>query len=288
MAEQTETPRRKKRRKSGNPVARTAQLARKRERRGRTLRIMVVAGLLLALGIFAGYQFWFRDSSLVEIRDLTVRGLDPNDKEQKPVEEAVRMAVGQMTTLNPDPELLRDELARFPRVADSQIDTSFPNGATVTLTMRRDGSRMGTGATEKLIATDGTVLGPAGDRAEGLPLITSGQPPAEGRLEGKDLAQARVLGGTPEKLRPYVKSSRFGAGGVEATLSNGMVLAFGAPVQIAEKWKAAAAVLADPEVTGEVYVDLGVPHRPAVSGGETDTEESETVPADVPDEAATG
>lgn len=271
MPERVTARRARKRRPDGNPVVRTAQLARKREQRGRSIRIFAVVAILLAIGLAAGYQFWLRDSSLVEIRDLTIRGLDPKDEEGKPITEAVRVAVGEMTTLHPKPDLLTEELARFPRVAASSVDPSFPNGATVTLTIRRDGSRMGSGAGEKLIATDGTVLGPAGDRASGLPSIAGGNPPAEGRLEGRDLAQALVLGGAPEPLRPYVESSRFGPDGVEVTVSNGMVLGFGAPVEIGEKWKAAAAVIADPEVTGAVYVDLGVPGRPATRETESVT-----------------
>lgn len=252
------------------------------------MRISAVVGILLAIGLAASYQFWLRDSSLVEIRDLTIRGLDRKDPEGKQITEAVRMAVGEMTTLHPKPDLLAEELSRFPRVAESAIDPSLPNGATVTLAMRQDGSRMGSGAGEKLIATDGTVLGPAGDRASILPLIESGNPPPEGRLEGRDLAQALVLGGAPEKLRPYVRSSRFGPDGVEVTLSNGMMLAFGAPVEIDQKWRSAAAVIADPEVAGAVYVDLGVPGRPAIRGTETGTEAEEDPPEDGSELVETG
>lgn len=275
-------------RRNGNPVSRTAQIAERRRRRGRRLRLLVVAGILVVLGLAAGYRFWLRDSSLVAIRDLTIRGIDPRDEQQKPVEEAVRLAVGQMTTLDPQPDRLDRELSRFPRVADARMETSFPRAATVTLSMRRDGSRMGSGGDEKLIATDGTVLGAAGDRGADLPEIRGGEPPAEGRLEGRDLAQALVLGGVPGKLRPYVRSSRFGEGGVEVTLSNGLVLAFGEPVQIAQKWRAAAAVIADPNLTDAVYVDLAVPRRPAVRGPEVLPPAGDPAATESPDAVPSG
>jgi len=264
---------RRRNRSGGNPVARTAQIARRRERRGRLLRLGLIGGLVLALALVAGYRFWLRDSSLLEVKNLTIRGLDPKDPEQQPVAEAVRLAVGQMTTLHPRPDLLGDELARFPRVAGSGIETSFPDRATVTVDMRTDGSRIGEGADERLVATDGTVLGPAGDRATDLPQISSqGTPPAEGRLKGRELAQALVLGGAPAKLRPYADFSEAVPEGVDVTLSNGLVLGFGAPVQIGQKWRAAAAVIADPELTGASYVDLSVPRRPAIRSAESGNE----------------
>lgn len=238
----------------------------------------MIATVLLAVGLAAGYTFWLRDSSLVEVKHLTVRGLGPAEEQRGQVDEAVRLAMGQMTTLHPRPELLDRELARFPRVAGAEIDTSLPNRATVTLTMRRDGSRMGTGAGEKLIATDGTVLGPAGNRAAGLPRIRSGEPPADGKLKGRDLAQALVLGGAPEKLRPYVLYSEIGDGGVEVTLSNGLVLAFGDAAKTIEKWRAAAAVISDPGLTDADYVDLSVPRRPAVRGPETAEQPVDPIP----------
>ncbi|MCO5315441.1 MAG: cell division protein FtsQ/DivIB [Solirubrobacterales bacterium] len=255
---------------------RTLQIARRRERRGRLWRLGLLGGVILALALAAGYQFWLRDSSLVEVRNLTIRGVDQKDPEQKPVAEAVRLAVGQMTTLDPRPDLLAEELARFPRVASSDIETSLPDSATVTVRLRRDGSRIGSGAAERLIATDGTVLGPGGERAAQLPEIRSSRvPPAEGRLEGDELAQALVLGGAPDKLRPYVRYSRTGPDGVEVTLSNGLVLGFGNPGQIDHKWRAAAAVIADPELVNAVYVDLSVPRRPAVRGAEDETVDPE-------------
>lgn len=258
------------------PVARTTQLAQKRKRRGRRIRLSLFLGLILAAVLAVAYVTWFRDSSLVEIKHLTVRGLDPADKRDRPVEETVRLAVGQMTTLHPQPDLLERDLKRFPTVVGAELETEFPNRATVTLTMRQDGSRMGAGADEKLIATDGTVLGPAGDRGAGLPRIGSGNPPEDGKLEGPELAQALVLGGTPEKLRPYVKQSQMGDEGVEVELSNGLILGFGEATQIGRKWRAAAAVIADPTLTNAVYVNLTVPRRPAIrTSGPTETTDSE-------------
>jgi len=276
------------RRRRGSPVERTAQLARRRERRSRILRLVAFGAVVLVLGLIAGYQFWLRDSSVVAIKDLTIVGVKAEDEEGRQITEAVEVAVGEMTTLHPRPDLLADELARFPRVADSRIETSLPDGATVTVTLREDGSRFGSGADELLIATDGTVLGPAGDRADGLPEIKAGDPPEAGRLTGRALNQALVLGGVPKELRPYVRFADYGEEGVEVTLSNGLVLIFGDANQVEEKWKAAASVIADPEMTDASYVDLTVPRRPAVRGAEAPAEEPDPVEETAPEAAAAG
>lgn len=249
-------------------MRRTAELAERRERRSRSLRLLAFGLVVLAVVAIAGYQFWLRDSTVVSIRNLEVVGMTEKGKEGEQITAAVEVAVGEMTTLHPKPELLAEELSRFPRVAESRIETSLPDSATVTLTLREDGSRFGDGSGELLIATDGTVLGPAGDRADGLPSIRSGDPPEGDRLAGRSLSQALVLGGVPKELRPYVRFSDFGGEGVEVTLSNGLVLIFGAATQIEEKWKAAASVIADPELTDADYVDLTVPRRPAARTGD--------------------
>ncbi|HET7574450.1 MAG TPA: hypothetical protein VFJ99_04985, partial [Solirubrobacterales bacterium] len=73
----------------------------------------------------------------------------------------------------------------------------------------------------------------------------------------------------PDALRPYIGSSSFGeSGGVEVELTTGIELRFGEARQIDRKWRAAAAVLADPAVTSLSYVDLQAPGHPTVAGSE--------------------
>ena len=78
--------------------------------------------------------------------------------------------------------------------------------------------------------------------------------------------QARVLGAAPATLRPYIERSYYGESGVDVELRSGIELRFGDASQVAAKWKAAAAVLADPSITALDYVDLHAPGRPAVYG----------------------
>jgi hypothetical protein len=99
-----------------------------------------------------------------------------------------------------------------------------------------------------------------------LPLLPLSEPPKNGHLAGTMLQQARILGAAPPALRPYLASSYYGESGVDVETTSGIELRFGDASQAARKWKAAAAVLADPKITALDYVDLHAPARPALGG----------------------
>lgn len=99
-----------------------------------------------------------------------------------------------------------------------------------------------------------------------LPRLPLDKPPSSGRLAGPMLQQARVLGATPAALRPCVEGSYYGTSGVDVKLYPGIELRFGGPSRAAEKWSAAAAVLADPATTGIGYVDLHSPTHVSTGG----------------------
>ena len=101
-----------------------------------------------------------------------------------------------------------------------------------------------------------------------LPRLPLEAVPESGRLAGPVLQQAKVLGAAPAVLRPYVERSRNGESGVEVVLTTGIELIFGDSSQVKRKWKAAAAVLADPSITAVDYVDLRAPGRPSWGGFE--------------------
>lgn len=99
-----------------------------------------------------------------------------------------------------------------------------------------------------------------------LPQLPSSDPPKGGRLRGPMLEQARVLGAVPPALRPYVERSYYGESGVDVVLTSGIELRFGDASQAARKWRAAAAVLADPTITALDYVDLHAPGHLSLGG----------------------
>lgn len=126
---------------------------------------------------------------------------------------------------------------------------------------------IGSGSDAVAVGPDGQILEwmpPPED--ESLPQLPLASVPKSGRLGGSMLQQARVLGAAPAALRPYVESSYFGDSGVDVMLRSGIELRFGDASRAAEKWKAAAAVLANPSISSLDYVDLHAPRRPAVGG----------------------
>jgi hypothetical protein len=99
-----------------------------------------------------------------------------------------------------------------------------------------------------------------------LPQLPLSEAPQSGHLAGPMLQQARILGAAPPALRPYLASSYYGESGVDVETTAGIELRFGDASQAKRKWKAAAAVLADPEITALDYVDLHAPAHPAYGG----------------------
>lgn len=133
----------------------------------------------------------------------------------------------------------------------------------------------------QLAATIGEGSGAVGVAADGhlirwlplpeeppLPRLPLEALPKGGRVKGPALEQVRVLAAVPDALRPYVESSRYGESGVDVELTTGIELRFGDDSQAKKKWQAAAALLADPEITALDYVDLQAPSRPSYGGEE--------------------
>jgi hypothetical protein len=126
---------------------------------------------------------------------------------------------------------------------------------------------IGSGSSAVAVAGDGTILAWLPPPKEGsLPRLPLEAPPKGPRLQGPVLEQAKVLGAAPPALRPYVEGSYLGESGVDVKLSSGVELRFGDATQADRKWRAAAAVLADPSVTTLDYVDLHAPAHLAIGG----------------------
>jgi hypothetical protein len=101
-----------------------------------------------------------------------------------------------------------------------------------------------------------------------LPRLPLDEPPKGGRVRGPGLEQVRVLAAAPDALRPFLASSFFGEDGVGVELTTGIEVYFGDATKAGRKWRAAAAVLANPEVTALDYVNVQAPNRPVFEEGE--------------------
>ncbi len=126
---------------------------------------------------------------------------------------------------------------------------------------------LGSGSSAVAVAADGAILAWLPPPEEGaLPQLPLESPPKSGRLAGTALQQVRVLAAAPAALRPYLLRSYYGESGVDVELRSGIELRFGDAAAVARKWRAAAAVLANPEVTALDYVDLHAPNHPSTGG----------------------
>lgn len=136
-----------------------------------------------------------------------------------------------------------------------------------TVEASRPVATIGSGDSAVAVGEDGRVLAwvPISEETL-LPALPLSAPPESGKLAGPVLQQARVLGAAPAGLRPYLESSYYGESGVDVMLRSGIELRFGDSSQAEVKWRAAAAVLADPSVVELDYVDLRVPGRAALGG----------------------
>jgi cell division septal protein FtsQ len=138
-----------------------------------------------------------------------------------------------------------------------------------TVEVPRLAAQIGEGESAVLVASDGEVIR-WGYRPTHLhlPALPLSEPPQGGKLRGPALEQAEVLGAVPPALRRFLASSRYGESGVDVELTSGIELRFGDSSEAERKWKAAAALLADPSVTALSYVDLHSPSHPAIGGEE--------------------
>jgi hypothetical protein len=135
------------------------------------------------------------------------------------------------------------------------------------LVSSRPVATIGSGSEAVAVAEDGTVLAWLPPPADAdLPALPLESPPEGPAVQGPVLEQVHVLAAAPAPLRPYVARSYLGESGVDVVLTSGIELRFGSAGQLARKWCAAAAVLADPSLTALDYVDLHAPGHPAVGG----------------------
>ena len=227
-------------------------------------RIAVLATLLLAAG--AGYVFWFRDSSLVAIDDVEVVGVTTSDRGE--VVAALTDVSERMTTLHYDAAKIEASVASFPTVAAVNLDPNFPHGMRIEVTQRPPRLFAEAAGRQIPVAADGTLLaGVSVPEGQHLPVLELNQLPTEPRLGGDPLAQAEVMGAAPDPLLGLIEKSDYGDDyGVVVTMRGGIEIRFGSATRAADKWAAAAAVLADPKLDAATYVDVRVPERPAAGG----------------------
>jgi cell division protein FtsQ len=244
------------------------------QRRGAPLRRgalrrrgLLLAGVAAALAI--AYFAWFRDSSLVAVRDVKVEGVTSSDRGQ--IVGALTHAAQGMTTLNVQTDRLESAVRGLPTVASLSADASFPHGLTIHVTERHPVLVASDGDRNVAVAADGSLL-PGVKVAGRVPELSVNPLGDSGRLSGEPLAEALVIGTAPAPLRPLIDRATVSTDyGVVVTMRGGIELRFGTSHNGSAKWAAVAAILADPRLTSLTYIDVRIPQRPAVGGTSTPT-----------------
>lgn len=228
-------------------------------------RLGILAIVFVAL--VAAFQFWLRDSDLVAVETVTISGAE----ERPELTSKLESAALDQTTLHVDEGALEAAIAGDPAVLGLSASADFPHGLEIDVQLRDPvGYIASTGA---VVAGDGVVLEQVKNRPEGVAAIEieDGKVGTGAALDGNALLVAKALGPAPEPLLEQADSARMDAEhGVVVTLGEGIELRFGDRLDPDLKWRAAAAVLADPELTTASYIDLSVPDRPVVGGVPTD------------------
>ncbi len=223
----------------------------------------MAAGALLAAATLAGAGMWVRDSSLVAVRDVEVRGLSGPQAGQ--IRSALAAATDGMTTLHVDAGQLQEAVRRYPAVESIDVGRHLPHKLVITVTERRPVGALALGTSRVAVAGDGTLL--AGVPTAGLPVVPVGAPPGGRRLvEKRPLRLVALLAAAPAPLRAHVQRVSLTSHGLTARLDRGPALYFGPGSRLRAKWAAVTRVLADPYARGATYLDLRVPERPAAGG----------------------
>jgi Cell division protein FtsQ len=137
-------------------------------------------------------------------------------------------------------------------------------------------AQIGEGKRVILVADDGRIMGSTSGKSPGkskgqsnqLPVLPLKKRPKGDRVKGHVREEVTILAAAPTALRRYIAASKYGKTGVDVETTSRIEIRFGDDGGVEKKWKAAAAVLADPSVTLLSYVDVHAPTRPTVGGKE--------------------
>lgn len=227
------------------------------------LRRRLVVVLLFA-ALLGGAWLGVRDSSLVAVRQVQVRGL--RGPEAPALTAALIAAARRQSTLHLRSDALMAAVSQNRLVRTVALHPIFPHGLRITVSERWPVAALTDGSISVAAAADGTVLGarallPALAQVRVVPL------PRGRVLDARVRDYLTVLGAVPAALAHRVVRVYASGRGVTLAMRNGLLIFFGDAVRPHAKWLAAARVLADPGSGAAQYIDVRLPERPAAFTG---------------------
>jgi cell division protein FtsQ len=230
------------------------------------LAIAVVAAVV----VLGGGWLWFRDSSLVAVKRVTVTGLSGPDVgaiRSSLVNEALTMS-----TLDYDARKLQNAVSGYPFIHSLSVSTSFPHAMTIAVNERIPIATVD--VAHRAVPIDAAGLLLYGTAVHGqLPVVPLRFEPGGATVTATGAKAAlAVLGAAPFQLIGHIASATWSdARGVIVQMRGGPQIYFGAPAQLRRKWGSAITVLADPASAGAAYIDVSNPVHPAAGVGTRST-----------------
>jgi cell division protein FtsQ len=229
----------------------------------RFLRRVLLAAAATSL-LLVGAFFFLRDSSVFEIRQVSVVGVSGPDAPR--IEAALRTAAEDMTTLNVSAKDLRDAAHAYPTVKRVDVDRDLLHGVKLTVREKRPVATVERGGRRVPLAADGRLLEGATPPAD-LPALSLKDVPGTRVTDARGRQLVALVAAAPTTLRRRATRAELdGQTGLTLALERGPDLYFGDAKDLQAKWKAAARVLADPTAEGATYIDVRVPERAAAGG----------------------
>ena len=246
-----------------------------------------VAAVAIVLALLGGGFAWFRQSSLVAVRQVTIVGVSGPGADQ--IRSALRGAARGMSTMDLDVSRLHAAVAPYPVVRALHLVTHFPHALRIDVTEQVPVAVLQVGGQRTTVAADGTLL-PDVATSGALPTIAVAVAPGGTEVTGAARTELALLAAAPYPLLAKIASAGQAAGrGLTVTLRDGPAVYFGADSELAAKWSAVLAVLANSTSAGADYIDVSDPARPAAGTG-SDTASapaSVTSPTAAPDSSET-
>lgn len=175
-------------------------------------------------------------------------------------------AAATQSTFAVDEHALMRAVAAYPEVAGVSINADPPFRLEIRALMRPPVARIDIAGRIFVVAGDGTILQRAAEAdVPKLDLSIGNVSVRDGHVVGGRAALG-ILAAAPEPLLAIARTARKTHAGIEIEMARGPRLIFGTAEHAADKWAAAAAVIADGSAQGATYIDLRVPARPAVGG----------------------
>ncbi|CAA9474806.1 MAG: hypothetical protein AVDCRST_MAG69-345 [uncultured Solirubrobacteraceae bacterium] len=223
----------------------------------------LATGALLAVTVTV-VLLWLRDSPLAAVKRVEITGV--SSSQRAAVEDALRRAALDMTTLHVREDALRTAVEPYESVETVTADGDFPDLLRIHVRERRMVAVVAVGGAETAVSADGRLLHGV-EPPETLPHLDGGKVVSSDRLDdGGALSAVAVLATAPPELHPRVERARRGDRGLVLEMRAGPDLIFGDRSRVRAKWAAAARVLAEPTAVGAVYLDLRLPERVAAGG----------------------